>query len=563
MKDLESYFLEQLKQSGTLSNADLAKACNMQARTLDHSLSHWLIKLGLCSDDEVAKTWSKVLDLPVVNTADFSGYDFTDCEVSVDFLKHHHVAGLAADRESITIAVCEGGSDYIDNALHLLTGKKITKKIARLSEIDVFLQKQFNHPADAEDIEQSHVDVVDLNDDDLEHLKDLASEAPVIKTVNHILQKAVEDRASDIHFEPFERVLKIRMRIDGVLFEVEDLISVSSAAVLSRIKLMAKMNIAERRLPQDGRIKFQVQGKELDLRVSTIPTLFGESIVIRVLSQSAVALEFSVLGFNDNHAERFIETLTEPNGIVLITGPTGSGKSTTLYSALKRLNNAARKIVTVEDPIEYQLQGINQIQVQSKIGLSFAKALRAILRQDPDVIMVGEMRDVETAQIAVQSALTGHLVLSTLHTNNASAAVTRLIDMGLERYLLTSTINGILAQRLVRKLCPECKEPYEGSIEMNGYVDVNDDSKEAVSTLYRARGCPECHGVGYRGRMAIFEFLKMSESIAHLLLEHGSERQIQEQAIKEGMQSMYLDGMVKARLGITTVEEVLRVISDS
>ncbi|HIO13438.1 MAG TPA: type II/IV secretion system protein [Methylococcales bacterium] len=563
MKDFESCFFEQLKQSGTLSNADLAKACNMQARTLDHSLSHWLIKLGLCSDDEVAKTWSKVLDLPVVNTADFSGYDFTDCEVSVDFLKHHHVVGLAADSESITIAVCEGSSDYIDNALNLLTGKKITKKIARLSEIDVFLQKQFNHTADAEGIEQSHVDVVDLNDDDLEHLKDLASEAPVIKTVNHILQKAVEDRASDIHFEPFERVLKIRMRIDGVLFEVEDLTSVSSAAVLSRIKLMAKMNIAERRLPQDGRIKFQVQGKELDLRVSTIPTLFGESIVIRVLSQSADALEFSVLGFNDSHAQRFIETLTAPNGIVLITGPTGSGKSTTLYSALKRLNNAARKIVTVEDPIEYQLKGINQIQVQSKIGLSFAKALRAILRQDPDVIMVGEMRDVETAQIAVQSALTGHLVLSTLHTNNASAAVTRLIDMGLERYLLTSTINGILAQRLVRKLCPECKEPYEGSIEMNGYVHVNDDSKEAVSTLYRARGCLECHGVGYRGRIAIFEFLKMSESISHLLLEHGSERQIQEQAIKEGMQSMYLDGMAKARLGITTVEEVLRVISDS
>ena len=563
MKDLESFFLEQLKQSGKLSNADLAKACNMQARTLDHSLSHWLIKLGLCSDDEVAKTWSKVLDLPVVNTANFSGYDFTDCEVSVDFLKHHHVAGLAADRESITIAVCEGGSDYIDNALNLLTGKKIIKKIARLSEIDVLLQTQFNHPEDAEEIEQSHVDVVNLNDDDLEHLKDLASEAPVIKTVNHILQKAVEDRASDIHFEPFERVLKIRMRIDGVLFEVEDLISVSSAAVLSRIKLMAKMNIAERRLPQDGRIKFQVQGKELDLRVSTIPTLFGESIVIRVLSQSAVTLEFSVLGFSDSHAERFIETLTEPYGIVLITGPTESGKSTTLYSALKRLNNAARKIVTVEDPIEYQLQGINQIQVQSKIGLSFAKALRAILRQDPDVIMVGEMRDVETAQIAVQSALTGHLVLSTLHTNNASAAVTRLIDMGLERYLLTSTINGILAQRLVRKLCPECKEPYQGSIEMNGCVDVTDGSKEAVSTLYRARGCSECHGVGYRGRMAIFEFLKMSESIAHLLLEHGSERQIQEQAIKEGMQSMYLDGMAKARLGITTVEEVLRVISDS
>ncbi|MDG2364674.1 MAG: GspE/PulE family protein [Methylococcaceae bacterium] len=563
MKDLESFFLAQLKQSGKLSNADLAKACNMQARTLDHSLSHWLIKLGLCSDDEVAKTWSKVLDLPVVNTANFSGYDFTDCEVSVDFLKHHHVAGLAADRESITIAVCEGGSDYIDNALNLLTGKKIIKKIARLSEIDVLLQTQFNHPEDAEEIEQSHVDVVNLNDDDLEHLKDLASEAPVIKTVNHILQKAVEDRASDIHFEPFERVLKIRMRIDGVLFEVEDLISVSSAAVLSRIKLMAKMNIAERRLPQDGRIKFQVQGKELDLRVSTIPTLFGESIVIRVLSQSAVALEFSVLGFNDNHAQRFIETLTEPNGIVLITGPTGSGKSTTLYSALKRLNNAARKIVTVEDPIEYQLQGINQIQVQSKIGLSFAKALRAILRQDPDVIMVGEMRDVETAQIAVQSALTGHLVLSTLHTNNASAAVTRLIDMGLERYLLTSTINGILAQRLVRKLCLECREPYQGSIKMNGCVDVTDGSKEAVSTLYRARGCSECHGVGYRGRMAIFEFLKMSESIAHLLLEHGSERQIQEQAIKEGMQSMYLDGMAKARLGITTVEEVLRVISDS
>jgi len=562
MTNDEQTFVENLKQSGALSNADLTKASNMRSHTLGQSLSHWLVKLGLSSDDEVAKAWSYVLALPVINPNEFTGYDFSDCEISIDFLKHNHIAGLDTDNNSITIAVCEGSNDHVERALSLLTGKKVIKKLARLSEIDEFLQKQFNHINTRDEIEQNSPEKVDLDVDDLEHLKDLASEAPVIKTVNQILQKAVEDRASDIHFEPFETLLKVRMRIDGVLFDVEDLTTLSSAALLSRIKLMAKMNIAERRLPQDGRIKFQVQGKELDLRVSTIPTLFGESVVIRVLSKSAVVLDYKTLGFDNAQGQRFLETLNAANGIILITGPTGSGKSTTLYSALKLLNNKARKIITVEDPVEYQLQGINQIQAQAKIGLDFAQALRAILRQDPDVIMVGEMRDVETARIGVQAALTGHLVLSTLHTNNASAVVTRLIDMGLERYLLTSTINGIMAQRLVRQLCPACKKPEQLTDEIKSHVYAGDIDQDVPITLYQASGCPECNGVGYRGRIAIFEFLKMSETIARGVLEGASERQISEQAIKEGMQTMYSDGMAKARAGITTVAEVLRVIND-
>ena len=405
--------------------------------------------------------------------------------------------------------------------------------------------------------------IEDIGEEDLEHLKDLASEAPVIKMVNLIMQRAIETKASDIHIEPFEQSLKVRLRVDGVLQEIDAPPVKSTAAVISRIKIMAKLNIAERRLPQDGRIKIQMLGKELDLRVSTIPTMYGESVVIRLLDKDNTVLDFQALGFAGRHLQLFLDVLALPHGIILITGPTGSGKSTTMYAALKQLNTSARKIITVEDPVEYQMEGINQIQAKPQIGLTFASALRSIVRQDPDVIMIGEMRDLETARIAVQSALTGHLVLSTLHTNDAAGGVTRLLDMGLEEYLLTSTVNGILAQRLVRKLCPACKEAYIAPPELVKDLRLTRFVPEGDIVLYKPVGCASCSGMGYRGRLAIIEFLPMTDPVRKLIMAHEEAGAIQKLAIAEGMQTLYENGLVKVVQGITTLEEVMRVTSET
>ena len=402
----------------------------------------------------------------------------------------------------------------------------------------------------------------EVSEDDIEHLKDLASEAPVIRLVNQIIQKAVESRASDIHIEPFEDQLKVRYRVDGILKEVSSPPARSTAAVISRVKIMAKLNIAERRLPQDGRIPLRVQGKELDLRVSTVPTMFGESVVMRLLDKQSVRFDFDALGFDGSPRRRLERILEMPYGILLVTGPTGSGKSTTLYTALSRLNTQERKIITVEDPVEYQIPGINQIQVKAQIGMTFAGALRSIVRQDPDIIMVGEMRDLETARIAVQSALTGHVVLSTLHTNDAASGVTRLLDMGVEDYLLTSTINGILAQRLVRQLCPGCREAYRPLPELAAKFGQIADAAGDFQ-LYRAIGCESCNGTGYLGRLVITEVLHMTDPIRRAVLEHATATEIQRIAIQEGMLTMYQDGLRKCLSGQTTMEEVLRVAEEN
>jgi general secretion pathway protein E len=384
----------------------------------------------------------------------------------------------------------------------------------------------------------------------------------VIRLVNLIIQRAVEGRASDIHIEPFEDQLKVRYRVDGVLQEVEAPPARSTAAVISRIKIMAKLNIAERRLPQDGRIPLRVQGKELDLRVSTVPTLYGESVVMRLLDKASVRFDFDALGFDGQPRDRFNEILDMPHGIILVTGPTGSGKSTTLYTALSKINTPERKIITVEDPVEYQLAGINQIQVKPQIGMTFAGALRAIVRQDPDVIMVGEMRDLETAHIAVQSALTGHLVLSTLHTNNAAGGVTRLLDMGVEDYLLTSTVNGIIGQRLVRRLCTHCREPYRPLPEL-----VQELGEPAVSApevrLFKSVGCDACSGTGFHGRLVIAEVMLMSDPLRQAVMRHATTGEIQRVGQSEGMLTMYQDGLRKAMAGLTTLEEVIRVTQES
>jgi general secretion pathway protein E len=366
-------------------------------------------------------------------------------------------------------------------------------------------------------------------------------------------------RASDIHIEPFENSLKVRYRIDGVMHEQETPPKRLAAAIISRVKILASLDIAERRLPQDGRIRLRVQGKEVDFRVSTVPTMHGESVVMRILDKKGVVLDFDRLGFGEGKLNtNFQSSLKQPNGILLVTGPTGSGKTTTLYTALDQLNQPDVKILTVEDPVEYQMAGINQIQVKPQIDLTFANALRSIVRQDPDIIMIGEIRDLETAQIAVQSALTGHLVLSTLHTNDAPSSVNRLLDMGVEDYLLTSTVIGILAQRLVRTLCKECREPYTPLPEVVEEMKLPKSTTGLSPQLYRAVGCPACGGTGFVGRVAILEMMPMTDRIRPLVMRHANAAELRAAAIADGMEPMFDDGVKKALAGVTTMEEVVR-----
>jgi general secretion pathway protein E len=556
-------FLSALKRNGKLSDSDLTKARRMQKSAQDDSLPHMLIKLGLCSDADVAETFSQTHSLDRLRPEHYPPQSPLTDNVSLRFLKHYHIVALQAEDDVLDVAVMDPEDDYLPHALQLATGKQIRLHVGQLTDIDAALEMQYGEGKSQMDKLMDGLTVEQEDNEDLEHLKDLASEAPIIRMVNFILQKAVESRASDVHIEPFEQSLKVRLRIDGVLQDIDSPPVASTAAVLSRIKIMAKLNIAERRLPQDGRIKLQMIGKELDLRVSTIPTLYGESVVIRLLDKENAVLDFATLGFVGKQAENFMQVLAQPHGIILITGPTGSGKSTSLYAALKTLNTSERKIITVEDPVEYQLEGINQIQAKPQIGLTFASALRSIVRQDPDVIMIGEMRDLETAKIAVQSALTGHLVLSTLHTNDAAAGITRLQDMGLEEYLLSSTINGILAQRLVRKLCPACKQSQPASETLIEEMHLRRWQPHGQIVLHKPVGCALCNGIGYKGRVAIIEFLTMSESIRKQIMKHEEANVIQQQAIQEGMQTMYEDGLSKALQGITTLEEVLRVTTEA
>jgi len=555
--------LKTLQKRDKLSASDLKKVERVQKTTVAENLPQLLVKLGLCSDLDVADAFAESGRFEKVAASQYPIEIQLPESVSLRFLKQYHVIGLSQDDENITVAMTDPEDQFVIDALKLATGKNIIVKVGLLSEIDAALEVQYGEGRSQMDKIIDGLNVEDIGEEDLEHLKDLASEAPVIKMVNLIMQRAIETRASDIHIEPFEQSLKVRLRVDGVLQEIDAPPVKSQAAVISRIKIMAKLNIAERRLPQDGRIKVQMLGKELDLRVSTIPTMYGESVVIRLLDKEATVLDFQALGFEGRHLQQFLDVLAMPHGIILITGPTGSGKSTTMYAALKQLNTSERKIITVEDPVEYQMEGVNQIQAKPQIGLTFASALRSIVRQDPDVIMIGEMRDLETARIAVQSALTGHLVLSTLHTNDAAGGVTRLLDMGLEEYLLTSTVNGILAQRLVRKLCPTCKQGYVASNEIVKDLRLRRFVPDGDIILYKPVGCTNCTGMGYRGRLAIIEFLPMTDPIRKLIMAHEEAGTIQKLAIEEGMATLYDNGLGKVIQGITTLEEVMRVTSET
>ncbi|MGN6320922.1 type II secretion system ATPase GspE [Dyella sp.] len=560
-EDHEAAVCALLVARGRLKDNDLARAKRLHEEAPEGTLTALLARLGLVSERDLAEAWAERLHAPLLAARDAPDMPPADLDVSVRFLKQQHVVPVRVGEDGIALVVADPADPYPLHALQLASGKPVAMCIGLRSEIDDLIERYYGQGRSAMGTIVENLDGSGAEEEDVEHLRDLASEAPVIRLVNLILQRAVEQRASDVHIEPFENRLKVRYRIDGVLHEVEAPPSSSTAAVISRVKIMAKLNIAERRLPQDGRIQLRVQGKELDLRVSTVPTSFGESVVMRILDRETVVFDFASLGFTDSFQQRFIDVLERPHGILLVTGPTGSGKTTTLYTALSKINTPGVKIITVEDPVEYQLEGINQIQVKPQIGLDFANALRSIMRQDPDVIMIGEMRDLETCRIAIQSALTGHLVLSTLHTNSASGGVTRLLDMGVEDYLLGSTVNGILAQRLVRRLDPETAIAYEAPPEVVKEFELEKYTNERPIRLWKP-GTSTANPTGYRGRRAIMEFLVMSDALRRLVMQRADASVIERQARAEGMRTMYEDGIAKAVAGITTIEEVLRVTQE-
>ncbi len=519
-----------------------------------------LTRLGLASEQAIAQALARHLNLALVAGDDFPAAAVLEERLSAQFLRGARAVALAETEASVILAMADPLDGYTVDAVRLAAEKDVEVRIATPSAIDRALARLYGAaPESMGEIVDAAGAEFQTTEEDIARLRDMASGAPVVRLVSHLINKAAEMGASDIHIEPFEQELKVRFRIDGVLVEMEAPPFALRPAIASRVKLMARLNIAESRLPQDGRFQVHVQGREIDLRVSTVPTLYGESVVLRLLDRGSVALELPALGFADANLEAYLSVLDQPTGILLVTGPTGSGKTTTLYSSLVRLNTGDRKIVTVEDPVEYHLEGVNQVQVRPRIGLTFADALRSLLRQDPDIMMIGEIRDLETAEIAVQAALTGHKVLSTLHTNSAAATVTRLLDMGVEDYLLTSTINGIVAQRLVRLICDDCSAPKPVLGEIVDELGLDRFFQGAPPVLAEGTGCAACNGTGYRGRTGIVEILTMTDAVRKAIVARAGAQDVQRAATDAGMTTMFEDGIKKAVAGITTLEEVLRV----
>ena len=549
---------DHLVTRGSLSENQRSQLTNLQRDTA-LSQAAALRRSGFIAEDELSSAFVDLYAMSQVSDDEFEFVDIDSRGVSLKFLKASKLCPVAEYETEVHIAFAEPGELFAQRALAQAFDKSVVARIGTPSQIEKMIERYYESSSSAMSDIVNAVDDQELGATTVEQLIDLASETPVVRLVNVIISRAVDMRASDIHIEPFEHKLTVRYRIDGVLKDVGAPSSRSTSAVISRIKIMARLDIAERRLPQDGRIQIRAQGKEIDLRVSTIPTMHGESIVLRILDQESLPLDFEKIGFSPDIATQFTDALQRPHGILLVTGPTGSGKSTTLYAALNRLNVPERKILTVEDPVEYRLEGVNQIQVKPQIDLTFANALRSIVRQDPDVIMIGEMRDVETASIAVQAALTGHLVLSTLHTNDAGSSVTRLLDMGIEEYLITSTVNGILAQRLVRTLCVNCRDAHPASATIISHTDSKQLRDYLNPTLFRPTGCSQCASTGYMGRTVVHEYLEITDPIRRLILERVDSGVLQSAAIKAGMIPMRDDGFVKAAQGRTAIEEVMRV----
>jgi general secretion pathway protein E len=558
-------FLDFLRDQGIIRRADFEAAFPEGNLPPDVSLEEHFIKPGLLTLDRYRTAAEAFYGTKFATDDDFPKEPTLYENLSVQFMKESKFIPSIQENQTLTVIMADPFDFYTLDAIRLATQKKIKVFIGQESKILEAIERSYGSGGASMDKIIEDMDRIPEyqggDAENVDQLRDMASEGPVIRLVNLVITRAIERRASDIHLEPFEDHFRVRYRIDGVLHDVESPPKRLQAAIISRIKIMAKLNIAERRLPQDGRIMLRVKGKEIDFRVSTVPTIHGESIVLRILDKSSIVLDVQKLGFSGDTLEDFQGLIQSPHGIILVTGPTGSGKTTTLYCALEKINSPDLKIITVEDPVEYQLKGINQIQVKPAINLTFANALRSIVRQDPDVILIGEIRDAETAEIAIHSALTGHLVLSTLHTNDAPSAITRLLNMGMEDYLLSSTIIGILAQRLVRAACPFCRVPYvpDPAILRELTMDGLNLEKEKI---FDVKGCPQCSNTGYWGRVGIFEMLKVTEDIQKLILEKRDANVIKEKARKNGMRTLREDGWLKVKKGLTTISEVIRVTQE-
>lgn len=483
--------------------------------------------------------------------------------LSIKFMQQSNFVPLSLENGVLKIAIADPSDYQTVESLKFAYGFQIDIVQGRPEDITETIDKLYGAGSQTIEtiIEEAGKGVYEIAadvSDDVSHLRDMASEAPIIRLVNRLIVHAVESRASDIHFEPFEDEFKVRFRIDGVLHDAETPPKRLQAAITSRVKIMAKLDIAERRLPQDGRIKLKIVDKEIDFRVSTLPTVYGESLVMRILDRGTLILDLERLGFPAEIYDKYETMISQPYGMILVTGPTGSGKTSTLYTTLAKINSGETKIIALEDPVEYQLHGINQVQVSPKIGLTFSSGLRSIVRQDPDIILVGEIRDKDTAEIAIQSALTGHLLFSTLHTNDAAGAVTRLLDMGVENFLLSSTLLGVLAQRLVRVICPECKTKIDPDPKLISSMNLKDEDLKDV-VFYAGKGCDNCRNTGYRGRTAIFEFLQVDDDVRQEIVKKSSTEKIRQIAIQKGMVTLRQDGWRKVKEGVTTIPDVLRV----
>jgi len=543
-----------LLEQDLISSEQLKEAKKIQDES-GKPLSQVVQDMGLVSEEKIAEIMAQQAGLTFLSLENYRINASAIAIISEELARKYGVLPIDFDDHKLVVAMTDSNNIFALDDLRIATGYEIKPVIVTKSDLESTINHYFKMNAAVD----SGIDLDSVDDSSLSDMKEITEEAPVVKLVNLIITKAVQDKASDIHIEPQEKDMRVRYRIDGVLHEVMKSPKRIQSAILSRFKIMAGMDIAERRKPQDGHCALTIKGKSLDFRVATLPTVYGERVVLRILEKESILLNLDDLGFLSESLKMYKSAFTKPYGAILITGPTGSGKSTTLYATLNVLNTEAKNIVTIEDPVEYRLPGINQIQISTKAGLTFARGLRAILRTSPDIVMVGEIRDKETAQIAIEAALTGHLVFSTLHTNDAAGAITRLTEMGIQPFLTSSAVDCVQAQRLARRLCANCKEAYEPPEKLLEEVGIEiKDGK--IPTLYKAKGCAKCSETGYKGRVGLYEVMLVSEEIKRLTVGRATTEEIKNVAIKEGMRTLKEDGLEKVLRGQTSIEEIMRVV---
>jgi type IV pilus assembly protein PilB len=545
-----------LVEDGLVTQTQLAEAFDEHQRA-GRALGRVLVDRGVLSESQLVAALAKQIGMRFVDLSDFPVDGAALASVPQAVARRYNALPIGYEDGKLIVAMSDPANVFALDDIRSITGMDVKPVVATKADVLSAINRYHRAEGDLDDISMA-LDVEE--EEDLSNLKEVVEDAPIVKFVNLLITQAINDRASDIHLEPTERDLRVRFRIDGVLHDIMRSPRNIQGGVISRLKIMADINIAERRIPQDGRLSVNATGKKVDLRVATLPCVWGEKVVMRILDNSTAMLKLSDLGFSDANYARYSTSFTKPYGMILVTGPTGSGKSTTLYATLNIVSRPEINVITVEDPVEYRIPGINQVQTNVKAGLTFASALRSILRSDPDVVLIGEIRDHETAQIAIEAALTGHLVLSTLHTNDAPSAMTRLVEMDIEPFLVGSALDAVLAQRLARRLCERCKEPYTPEPEVLKSARFPWEDFAPLPTLYRAVGCSACAKTGYKGRLALNEIMIVSEEIERMTVDRASAVEIGKVAVEQGMRPLRLDGMDKASAGLTTIEEVLRVV---